>query len=280
MGGLLSELGHEVVQRDPAYGAGGIEFTQIWLRGIYEESAQVPDHSVFERSTRQFVGGAGARLDLRPPAREAAGPAGRRRRWRVWQLRAGGWTCCSCRYWPAPRSPPEGAYGKSAPLAMDQGRSPLHAVDPLFNVTGQPSIALPAGFGADGLPLSVQLIGRPGAEDLLYSLAGQVETPRGRGRGTVRASGRPRGSAGAIARRRRAPDPRRTLFRALILAPALTRRWSVSADRRHSRGSLPAMNGWSLSSMVRQRRLGNSPDQRKELLVAGGTCLKPWCWRH
>ena len=49
---------------------------------------------------------------------------------------------------------------------------------PMFNLTGQPAIALPAGFGADGLPLSVQLVGRPGAEDVLYSLAGQIEAAR------------------------------------------------------------------------------------------------------
>ena len=35
-----------------------------------------------------------------------------------------------------------------------------------------------AGFGADGLPLSVQLVGRMGAEDTLYSLAGQIEAAR------------------------------------------------------------------------------------------------------
>jgi amidase len=71
----------------------------------------------------------------------------------------------------------EGAYGKPAPLAMDRA-SRFMPYNPVFNVTGQPSIALPAGFGADGLPLSVQLVGRPGAEDLLYSLAGQVEAAR------------------------------------------------------------------------------------------------------
>ena len=49
---------------------------------------------------------------------------------------------------------------------------------PLFNLTGQPAIAMPAGIGADGLPLSVQLVGRPGAEDVLYSLAGQIEAAR------------------------------------------------------------------------------------------------------
>jgi amidase len=68
----------------------------------------------------------------------------------------------------------EGGYGKAAPLAIDiAGR--FTPFTPIWNVTGQPAIALPAGFGSDGLPLSVQLVGRPGAEDVLYSLAGQIE---------------------------------------------------------------------------------------------------------
>ena len=47
-----------------------------------------------------------------------------------------------------------------------------------FNLTGQPAVTLPAGFGSDGLPLSVQLVGRPEAEDMLYALAGQIEAAR------------------------------------------------------------------------------------------------------
>ncbi len=45
----------------------------------------------------------------------------------------------------------------------------------LFNVTGQPAIVVPAGFGADGLPSAVQLVGRPLAEDTLLQLARQLE---------------------------------------------------------------------------------------------------------
>jgi len=71
----------------------------------------------------------------------------------------------------------EGAYGRSALVAYDRS-SRFMPFNPLFNLTGQPAIALPAGFGADGLPLSVQLVGRPGAEDLLYSVAGQIEAAR------------------------------------------------------------------------------------------------------
>lgn len=71
----------------------------------------------------------------------------------------------------------EGAYGRSALVAYDRS-SRFMSFNPLFNLTGQPAIAVPAGFGADGLPLSVQLIGRLGAEDLLYSLAGEIEAAR------------------------------------------------------------------------------------------------------
>jgi amidase len=46
---------------------------------------------------------------------------------------------------------------------------------PLANATGQPAIALPAGFDRNGLPISVQLIGRPAAEATLISLAAQIE---------------------------------------------------------------------------------------------------------
>lgn len=46
---------------------------------------------------------------------------------------------------------------------------------PPFNVTGQPAIAIPAGFTPDGLPLGVQLVGRPGDEVTIIALAAQIE---------------------------------------------------------------------------------------------------------
>jgi amidase len=39
-------------------------------------------------------------------------------------------------------------------------------------------MAVPAGFAADGMPLSVQIIGRPGDEATLLSLAAQIEAER------------------------------------------------------------------------------------------------------
>jgi amidase len=170
-GVLLEALGHEVVERSPAYGLAQVEFLQTWLRGIYEEACRVPDRSGLERSTRQM---AGAGRVLVPPGRRARLISGRAattaRLGRLWDefdvLMTPGLAKTAIAA--------EGGYGKHAPLAIDiAGRfTPFTAV---FNVTGQPAISIPAGIGSDGLPLSVQLVGRPGAEDLLYSLAGQIE---------------------------------------------------------------------------------------------------------
>lgn len=45
----------------------------------------------------------------------------------------------------------------------------------MLNVTGLPAIVLPVSQTADGLPMGVQLIGRPGGERTLLSLAAQLE---------------------------------------------------------------------------------------------------------
>ncbi len=46
---------------------------------------------------------------------------------------------------------------------------------PPFNATGLPAIALPTGFTAEGLPVGVQLGGKPASEAMLLSLAARIE---------------------------------------------------------------------------------------------------------
>ncbi|WP_063803597.1 amidase [Streptomyces silvensis] len=47
-----------------------------------------------------------------------------------------------------------------------------------FNITGQPAVSLPAGWAAGNLPVGVQLVGAPGAEDRLLRLAAAFERAR------------------------------------------------------------------------------------------------------
>jgi amidase len=46
---------------------------------------------------------------------------------------------------------------------------------PIFNATGQPGISLPLMQGEDGLPLGVQIVGRPAGESELLALSAQLE---------------------------------------------------------------------------------------------------------
>jgi len=47
-----------------------------------------------------------------------------------------------------------------------------------FNSTGQPAISLPSGFNKAGLPLAIQIVGRPNDEVGIISLAAQFEEAR------------------------------------------------------------------------------------------------------
>jgi amidase len=46
---------------------------------------------------------------------------------------------------------------------------------PLFNGTGQPAVSLPLQQSSSGLPIGMMFVGRFGGEEMLYSLAGQLE---------------------------------------------------------------------------------------------------------
>jgi amidase len=171
---LLAELGHDVIERDPLYGMVALEFTQTWVRGIYEDTLEVPEPEKLERSTRQM---AGAGRVLVPPRRRDRLLAKREATAaRIEAL----WDEVDVLVTPGLGSTPiaaEAGYGRAAPAAFDRaGR--FTPFTPPFNVTGQPAVTLPAGSADDGLPLSVQLVGRRGAEDTLYSLAGQIEQAR------------------------------------------------------------------------------------------------------
>jgi amidase len=48
----------------------------------------------------------------------------------------------------------------------------------LWNITGQPAASVPAGFSREGLPLAVQIVGRPHDERTILGLAAELEAER------------------------------------------------------------------------------------------------------
>jgi amidase len=63
----------------------------------------------------------------------------------------------------------------SEPMATFTRSGLFTPFTPVFNASGQPGIAVPLFEGEDGLPLAVQLVGRPAGEGQLLALAAQLE---------------------------------------------------------------------------------------------------------
>ena len=70
----------------------------------------------------------------------------------------------------------------AAPRVVDVDEGPFRKSHPItgpFNATGHPGLALPCGFGASGLPLGLQLIGRNYGEAMLLRIAQAYEQAAG-----------------------------------------------------------------------------------------------------
>ena len=52
------------------------------------------------------------------------------------------------------------------------------AFTPIWNQAGNPAMAVPAGLDGDGLPVSIQVVGRPADEATLFRLGAQLEAAR------------------------------------------------------------------------------------------------------
>jgi len=95
----------------------------------------------------------------------------------------------------AERPLPLGTLDTAAPDPMSTfTRSGLFTpFTPIFNASGQPGVSVPLFEGEDGLPLGVQLVGRPAGEGPLLALAAQLEAAR------PWAGRRPAGVSGVLA---------------------------------------------------------------------------------
>lgn len=171
---LLRSLGHELTERDPEYGAGAVAAVVVrYLRGTHDDARALAHPERLERRTRGM-----ARLGGLIPAtlleRALAGEADFTSRLnRVFEDHDVLITPATAK--PPPRIGQFQGRGALWTLNAVAGMVPYNGV---WNVTGQPAASVPAGFGSDGLPRAVQLVGRPNDEATLLSLAGQIESER------------------------------------------------------------------------------------------------------
>jgi amidase len=168
----LEELGHTTAEAAPSYKGVQQSFVVRFATGAAADLAGLADPSATEPRTR-LVARLGRRLTGRPlaRARRLGDEAGRR----LATLPGGADVLLT----PTLATPPwpVGALTGRRTLALAGRRVPF---TPAWNVTGQPALSVPAGFTHDGLPLAVQLVGPPGSEALLLSLAAQLQDRTGR----------------------------------------------------------------------------------------------------
>ena len=170
---LLADLGHEVLEVDPQYPDPTAAFVPQFFAGIRYEAERVEHYDRLERRTRQTC-------------------------------RMGSWVTPRVRDWAlretekvsakanrvfdevdvlltpaiAHRPPQVGRLDGVGTVGASLRAMPAIAYAALWNVAGNPAAAVPCGTAPDGLPVSVQLVGRTDDEATLFSLSAQVEKAR------------------------------------------------------------------------------------------------------
>ena len=167
---LLASLGHRVEEVDPGYPDPTAAFVPQFFGGVRTEVNAVEHPERLERRTREV-----ARLGAwaRRPVLE-------------WALRQGEKVAEKAnRVFDShdllltpvlPARPPEAGVldGLGAVRALLRS-VPMVNYAALWNVAGNPAASVPVGFGRDGLPTAVQLVGRRDDETTILAVAAQLE---------------------------------------------------------------------------------------------------------
>ena len=173
---LLQELGHEVVEATPSWGAGELLpfFIRVWQVG--PATAGIEDLTLLEPINR--VLGEQARATPSPEHAAAIMQLQRMTREVI-----AFWDDVDVLLTPTLALPPvpigwtfEETDGD--PLLAFARQTLFTPFTAVFNVTGQPAMSVPLYWCDDGLPIGVQLVGKPFAEATLFRLAAQLEQAR------------------------------------------------------------------------------------------------------
>jgi amidase len=170
---LLASLGHHVEEVDPGYPDPTAAFVPQFFGGLAVEAAEVEHPERLERRTRET-----RRLGswVRPRVVEWALRQGEKVAEKANRVFHGHDLLLTPVI--APRPPEVGVLDGVGALGAALRSQPMIAYTALWNVTGNPAASVPAGFGSDGLPLGVQLVGRPDDEATILTVSAQLEQAR------------------------------------------------------------------------------------------------------
>jgi len=172
-GALLAGAGHHVRTAEPSYPTSvGLSALLRWFAGAELDARLLADRSKLEKRTARHaaVGKAVLRAGLPKPAGRTA-----------WQRKADAFFAehdvlitptlaqlpLAAKHW--------GEAGWLANLWANTHYAPFAAP---WNLAGWPAMAVPAGQHPNGMPLSIQLVGRAGTEATLLAVAAQLERLR------------------------------------------------------------------------------------------------------
>ncbi len=174
-GALLRELGHDVVVRDPDYPPAAIyaNYLPRYFRGVYNDVRSLPHQDRLEKRTRSMARIGSLLSERRMAAVRAEESALAARIQSIFDD-------VDVVLTPGNATGPSrvGAYqrrGAISSLLLVSRRVPFFEI---WNLTGQPAAAVPWGLDRNGVPLSVQLVGRPQDEATLLALSAQIEAAR------------------------------------------------------------------------------------------------------
>ena len=171
---LFAELGHKAERRDPRWGLVGQNAVPRYLRGVSEQFALAQHPERFETRTKGFD-----KLGRRIPGRELK----RARKAEAKDARrilASVFDEADVLVMPVTGEPAfevERWKDKGAFTTL-MGMSRSYPYCLAWNHLGNPAASVPFGFTPGGLPLAIQLVGRPNDESTLLALAAQIEEAR------------------------------------------------------------------------------------------------------
>jgi len=170
---VLADLGHDVREIDPHYPDPSAAFVPQFFAGVRTESDAVEHFERLEKRTRQVyrLGGWVSQKVI-----DRALAAGERVAAKANRVFDDVDVLLTPTIGPRPRK--VGVLDHGGPVSAALKSTPMIAWTALWNVTGNPAASVPAGLGADGLPVGVQLVGRIGDEPTLLRVAAQLERTR------------------------------------------------------------------------------------------------------